>query len=457
MSRTILIPLLILTLSGISDLSIAQDSILNGYILEGFDNNLALKQKELDYRRSVQSLNQAKALFYPNISFNARFSVAEGGRTIDFPVGDLLNPIYSTLNQLTQSQQFPQIDNQQIYFLRPTEQETMLSLRQPLFHSDIWFNYKIRKEISDAVNIGIDVYRRELVSEIKVAYYNYMKTVHALVLFEQTLNVVTENLRVSQSLFDNDKVTADAVYRSQAELSKVERQMAEAEKFNESARAYFNFLLNRTLKSIIEVNNSNIKIDSLLLNTDSSFTIANKNREELWQLQDYLQASEYNVKLNKFNHAPTISLGVDYGIQGETYQFNEKSDFLFASVVMRWKIFHGMETKAKIQQASIDQDILKNQYEDAQNQIHLQVIDASYEVTASEKAVVSARAQSRSATKAFEIIRKKYNLGQTSLLEFTNARTDMTNAGLNLILSSYDYEISLAELERAMGTYPLNN
>ena len=123
----------------------------------------------------------------------------------------------------------------------------------------------------------------------------------------------------------------------------------------------------------------------------------------------------------------------------------------------RWKIFHGMETKSKIQQAAIDQDILENQYEEVQNQIHLQVIDAWYEVVTSEKAVVSSRAQSRSATKAFDIIRKKYNLGQTSLLEFTNARTNMTNAGLNLILASYDYEISLAELERAMGTYPLNN
>ena len=118
MHRTILIPFLILGLFGCYKFAFTQDSTLDNYIREGFDNNLALKQKELDYRRSVQSLNQARALFYPNISFNARFSLAEGGRTIDFPVGDLLNPIYTTLNQLTQSQQFPMIDNQSIYFMR---------------------------------------------------------------------------------------------------------------------------------------------------------------------------------------------------------------------------------------------------------------------------------------------------------------------------------------------------
>lgn len=455
MRKTILILLLLFGFLGLPIFAFCQDSMLDKYIREGFDNNLSLKQKELDYRKSIQFLNQARAQFYPNISFNARYSLTDGGRTIDFPVGDLLNPVYTTLNQLTQSQQFPQIDNEEIYFLRPREQETMLSLRQPVFHSDIWFNYKIRKELSDAASIGIDVYRRELVNEIKTAYYNYLKTIHALELFEQTLDVVNENLRVSESLFTNDKVTADAVYRSRAELSKVEQQMAEAEKFNESATAYFNFLLNKPLESKIEVNDSNIMIDSLLLNATSSSEIAVRNREELHQLREYLQASAYNVKLNKFNHAPTLSLGVDYGIQGETYEFSDKADFLFASVVMQWKIFHGMETKSKIRQASIEQDMLEKKNREVQNQIRLQVIDAWYDVTTSEKAVISARAQSQSATKAFEIIRKKYNLGQTSLLEFTNARSDMTNAGLNMILSSYDYKISQAELERAMATYPL--
>ncbi|MBL7137150.1 MAG: TolC family protein [Bacteroidales bacterium] len=219
----------------------------------------------MNYNKSLAALTQSKALFYPNIGFNARYSVADGGRTIDFPVGDLLNPVYTTLNQLTQSQKFTQVENEQIYFIRPTEQETMLSLHKPLFNSDIWFQYKIRKDLSEAAFIGIDLYKRELVKEIKTAYFNYLKTVKALELFQQTLEVVKENLRVSESLVANDKVTVDAVYRSRAELSKVERQMAEAEKFHESAKAYFNFLLNKPLESNIEVIFNNVLIDSLLL------------------------------------------------------------------------------------------------------------------------------------------------------------------------------------------------
>lgn len=433
----------------------AQDDPLGRYISEGFRNNQALKQKELNFNKSLAALNQSKAYFFPTIGFNARYSVAQGGRTIDFPVGDLLNPVYSTLNQLTQSQKFPQVENEQIYFLRPTEQETMLSLYQPLFNSDIFFNYKITKNLSDAAFIGIDLYKRELVKEIKTAYFNYLKTVKALELFSQTLEVVQENLRVSESLVANDKVTVDAVYRSRAELSKVERQMAEAEKYHESAKAYFNFLLNKPLESSIEVNDNIILIDSVLLNTSQSSQLALENREELKQLDIYQSASENNIRRYKFNHTPTLNLGLNYGIQGSSYEFTDQSDFLLASVVMQWKIFHGLETRSKIQQASIEQDILNVKQDELEDQISMQVIDAWYAERAAGKAVIAARIQSQSAAKAFEIIRKKYNQGQTSLLEFINVRTDMTSAELNLILASYDYEISRAEMERAMGTYLL--
>ena len=42
---------------------------------------------------------------------------------------------------------------------------------------------------------------------------------------------------------EGDKVTIDAVYRSESELSKVEVQQAQAVNFLEATRSYFNFLL----------------------------------------------------------------------------------------------------------------------------------------------------------------------------------------------------------------------
>src|SRR5256885_169056 len=84
-------------------------SVLADYIRIGLDSNIALKQQTFDLEKAKLDLERAKALFYPQIAFNAQYTLASGGRTIDVPLGDLLNNVYSSLNQLTSSAKFPQI------------------------------------------------------------------------------------------------------------------------------------------------------------------------------------------------------------------------------------------------------------------------------------------------------------------------------------------------------------
>ncbi len=87
--------------------TVPPSAIVEGYVQEGLANNLGLRQESLDIRRVTESLNQARSLFYPRLAFNPTYSLAAGGRRLEFPVGDLLNPAYRTLNQLTGSDNFP--------------------------------------------------------------------------------------------------------------------------------------------------------------------------------------------------------------------------------------------------------------------------------------------------------------------------------------------------------------
>ena len=128
--------------------AVAGQSNLQGYIAIGLENNLALKQRQSGYQQSLEALKEARGLFYPSVSLNARYTVSEGGRVIEFPVGDLMNPVYSTLNQLTSSNMFPMLENQEIKFLRPTEHETKIRLVQPVLNTDLYYNAKIKKELA---------------------------------------------------------------------------------------------------------------------------------------------------------------------------------------------------------------------------------------------------------------------------------------------------------------------
>ncbi|WP_431211907.1 hypothetical protein ACQ86N_39985 [Puia sp. P3] len=85
----------------------AGGTILDQYIRLGLDSNLALHQRNFDLQRSRLDLKRARSLFYPQAGLSSQYTLANGGRTIDIPIGDLLNGAYSTLNQLTNSKKFP--------------------------------------------------------------------------------------------------------------------------------------------------------------------------------------------------------------------------------------------------------------------------------------------------------------------------------------------------------------
>ena len=447
---------IIVILSGLTLGSAGQEETLDNYIDVGLENNLALKQKEVNYLKSMEVLKQTRALFFPDISLNARYTAAEGGRVIDFPVGTMLNPVYQSLNYLLGQDLFPDIENLDFAFYRPTEHETKIRLAQPIVDTKIIYNQKINKELSRVVMADAGAYKRQLVAEIKTAYFNYLKTVKLLQLVDDTRELLVENVRVNKSLFDNNVVTIDNVYRSRAELSKLERQEAEARKNHEVARAYFNFLLNRPFETNIL---TDIHYDSITqtLMLDDLAEHAVVNREELEMLRSYSRVAENNLSMNQMNKLPNLYAVVDYGFQGRHYEFNMRQDYLFASLIFKWDLFHGFHNKARIGEARIEQRLRDTQLEEAEKQIRLETIGAHYDLIASVESVKASTEELLSARNAFRVINRKYGEGQATLIEFIDARSTMTQAEMLLIISKYDFHIKYADLERVACLYFVDN
>jgi outer membrane protein len=423
---------------------------LSEYIRYGIDNNLALQQKQAGYKKSIEALKEARGLFYPNISIVARYSLSEGGRVIDFPVGDLLNPVYSTLNSFTASNMFPMIENQQIKFLRPVEQETKLRLIQPVLNPEIYYNSKIKEELTVFEAEDVNQYKRELIAEIKKAYYNVATAYGVEAMLKDTRRLLTENVRVNKKLVDNNKVTLDYLYRSETELSKFDQELQIAEKNKKTACAYFNFLLNRTLT------------DSVIIQQPSSYPVlsdftgdlsqsAIENREELKKLTSYSNISDMKVKMSKSGALPEMFIAVDYGFQGTQYSFNKNQDYVQASAILTWNLFSGFQKREKIRQSVLEKEIMEKKLEEARKQIELEVINTMNELFTSEKGIKVAEDRLKNAHEGFRLVSRKYEEGQSSLLEFIDARTTLTQSEENLIISRFRYLSCFAEFEKVMA------
>ncbi|NJO24831.1 MAG: TolC family protein [Bacteroidia bacterium] len=224
---------------------------LDAYIKTALSNNETIKQQQFLLTKSLYALKEAKSLFLPSVGFSGTYTLAGGGRTVDIPVGDLMNPVYKTLNQLTGTNSFPQIQNQNVLLNPDNFYDAKIRTTYPIINAEIEYNRKIKAQQYDLQQIEINLYKRELVKEVKNAYYKYLQACEAVSIYKTALVLVKENLRVNTSLFNNQKVNRTSVIRSDNEVSKYNALLEVAIQTQNNAKAYFNFLLNTDLNKAI--------------------------------------------------------------------------------------------------------------------------------------------------------------------------------------------------------------
>ncbi len=428
-------------------------AILDGYVREGLQRNLALQQEVLDVRRVSEALAQAKALFYPRVTFNPTYSLAAGGRSINFPVGDLLNPAYASLNKLTGTSQFPtNIENVNQLLAPNNFHDTKFTVSYAIYNTDIQYNYLIQKQLLSAQQARQRVVENELRYTIETAYVQYLQTLDALQIYQNARSILTGLVRLNQKLVANNVATKDIVSSAEYEVSKLDQQLAVGERNRETARAYFNFLLNHDLHQAIDVDSALVKTAPAPVETLPALTeTALRSRQEISQLTSSLEAARTSIKLNEASmNRPNISVGGNTGFQGYGYTFQGQA-YLVAQVSLSWDLFKGYEKQSKARQARIQADALTTRLSEVQQQIALQVLQAQADFDAAGANLTATQQGSTAAGATFRVLDSRYRNGQALLIEWLKAQNDQTTAQIQQSLAHFDRLIKLAALHRAVG------
>jgi len=432
------------------------DTIVANYVAEGLRSNLALQSQHLEVDKATGALAEARARFFPQLSFEARYTRADGGRVIDLPMGTALNPVYSTLNEMLIAQgqpaRFPQIADGQVAFLRTEEQDTRVLLRQPLYAPAIPAAVRAQRALLDASSFNRMAVARALRRDITVAYVDWLKARSSVDIVAASEALLRENLRVNESLFDNGKITEDLVLRAKAELLDVEQQKREAENLAIQAQSFFNFLLNRQLQASIEPSTPPNNAGPNEAALEQLWSTALDRRPEIAQAEQLHRASEEQVRIARKQKWPTLSLGVDAGTQGEDYRFGDGYNFGTASLIFTWRIFDGGGDTARVHQARATEKQLVLQQEEIAQQIRLEVQQSYDRLTTARDSLATAAARADAARAGFRIASRKRDEGVISQVEFIDARSALTSAELNHNLTRFNVLARRAELEYATST-----
>lgn len=443
--------ILLIVFAGLAQKLNAQQ-ILENYVKQGLENNLALKQKSFDLEKAKIDLERARSLFYPQVGVNAQYSLANGGRKIDLPIGDLLNPVYNTLNDLTTGGKFPQIKNQSIQFLPNDYQDTKIAVSFPVYNPSLSYNKKIQSELINTRQVELNLYKRELVFNIRQAYFQYLQAAKATNIYRNALATVNENLRFNEKLVKNNAATKEVVLKAKSQVSQVETSLVNAEQNEKNASAYFNFLLNESLDTPVAFDSS--IINAFKTEIPVSLDIP-QNREELQQLKSTQKVLETSLKLDNTYKLPVVNGFYNVGFQGYGYKFTNDQFYQMGGLQLTWNIFKGNDNKLKSKQAQLDIDAIKTQYDDVEKQLVLQVTTANNTYRAALSALRSASDEVTSTKEVYRLAQSRYLQGQALQIEVIDARTQMTEAEIKYSLAQLAVLTKAAELERVMATYQL--
>jgi len=427
---------------------------LDEYIEAGLKNNIVLQQKNISLEKAMLSLKIANGMFSPSINLLGNYTNGDGGRRISFPVGDLLNPVYSTLNQLTGSDNFPQIENVNQNFFPRDFYDVRARASMPILNTDLLYNRKIKQQQTLLQEFEITLYKRELVRNIKVAYFSYLSAREGVSIYQSALTRALEGKRVNESLLANGKGLPAYVLRSESEIENIKAQLSDAERQVDNAQLYFNFLLNRNPEESIATTYSaeeELARATPLLQEPVSV----QKREELMQLQTMKALNENMLSMNKLFWSPRISGFMDVGAQAENFKYNNNANYYLVGVQLDVPLFAGFTNRNKISQARLE---LKN------TELTVQHVNRQLTMSTqiSRNALVTAYQNYQSAQKQLEaaqsyqrLIEKGYKEGVNTSIEAVDARNQLTSAQLLVTLNQYRVLIAEANLERETAGYAL--
>jgi outer membrane protein TolC len=324
----------------------------------------------------------------------------------------------------------------------------VLQLNQTFFNKQIFELIKlanIQRELQSLIKEDV---QRTLQSQVKELFYGLLYRKELVKLQEENLDYWEENYRRVSARFSAGVVPKVELLRAQSQLEQARSQLEQARADYLRALEDFKALLrldgNVEPEGTLELKEFSLKEEELLqaLKEKNSTLRVSKKAVEL---------AQGTVELKRAQNLPTVNGFANYQVFTGKRSPIEDTEWLRGysfGVSINYLIFDGFSRKAEISEAELD--LLKQR----ENLLQLE-----YDLKARLRSILlsinSLQAQIKAVQSALEFAKEglrlsteRYRLGVGSQLEVLEARANYNNLLANYYLLLYQYNSSLAGLER---------
>jgi outer membrane protein TolC len=318
-----------------------------------------------------------------------------------------------------------------------------------------------------------------VVTGTRIAYYDVLLADEALRLNENSVRRVRQVLEETESLHRAGMASEYDVLRLRVELANLEPNLRRARNAAAAARRNLGvatgldtltatIVLTGTLASLGTGEEAGWKastggeelVDLDAMSADDVVALALRSRSDLHQLELTERLRQTEVKLERVEYLPKVSV---FGVYTINAQQSGSPDFFGypraygrqAGVQVSLPLFAGFQRPARLGQkeAALRQVRIQRELTEARAENEVRTLyDAAREAGARAEAQRFAVAQ---AERGFEIATAQYREGLGSQLEVTDAEVALRQSEFNLAEAVYDYLVARARLDEAAGRVPM--
>jgi outer membrane protein TolC len=409
--------LIFLTIVGLLLVTDVSGQDFTPFVQKAWSKNEQLKSKSFQIMQAEAALKEAKSMFGPMVNFGLQYTLAAGGRTIAFPIGDLLNPAYATLNKLTQTNSFPTLENQQINFLPNNFYDARVRLQQPIYYPDLTINRKLQENKIQLQQLEMKAFKRRLSQETMAALIQYNSAQQVVAIYQAADTLLAEAQRSTESMVRNGIALPSSLNRIESERAKNRAASYDAINNVANALAYVKYLMGEPVTEDLAA----FRLDQL---PDPS-TIAPTTKEELLQLDQGIQMSSLAIRKESQFYYPKIGVSVDAGSQDFDFGLQP---YVLAGLNLEVNLYDYKRTKHKKEQAIFEQNALLAQKQSVSQQLDLQSEMSKNNLLNAIKVANTFPVRLETNAKIFREVLKKYKEGISGYLELIDAQVQLTNA-----------------------------
>ncbi len=297
---------------------------------------------------------------------------------------------------------------------------------------------------------------------VKSAYYTVLKA-------KALINVQKENVKLTEAQLYRSKKYFTAGIKTKIDVSDAIVRLIQA-KLDLKTVEYDLKLSFSNLDKVIGLtaieNNYDVysqKLDlsslfeSLLpyeLNLHDSIVFAYVNRFDIKKDQALVSASQSDIRTVASEYYPTFYFGANYLYQNA--QSEELQNFLpetqwNAMLNLNYNLYQGGSTSSRKEEKSINASISNSQLINTKLLIKANATDAYINVNRTRDTVELAQSLVVVSSEKFDQASKRYEYGLSDYIELQEARQGYINAKATLVVDYYDYYITVATLDNAIG------